>query len=82
VIIDALLNRADASGGIDAASLISALGRVPEQSIRSDGLVVLAANNEGVPFVLSNPGAGVSQDLERVAANLLGSGQVAAAVTR
>ncbi|MEO5918788.1 MAG: AAA family ATPase [Candidatus Limnocylindrales bacterium] len=77
-----LLNRSDASGGIDPASLIKALGRVPEHSVRSDGLVVVAANNEGVPFVLSNPGAGVSQDLERVAATLLGSGQMAAAVTR
>ncbi|MEO8462529.1 MAG: AAA family ATPase [Chloroflexota bacterium] len=80
--VEYLLNRADSSGGIDASALINALGRVPEHNVRSDGRVVLAANNEGVPFVLSNPEAGVSQDLELVAANLLGSGQVAAAVTR
>ena len=36
-----------------------------------NGAVVVPANNQGVPFVLSNPGAGVSQDVERLAVELL-----------
>jgi pilus assembly protein CpaE len=66
-----LVNRADSNAGIDPADLARALGRVPEHLVRSDGAVVGPANNMGVPFVLSNPGAGVSQDVERVAAELL-----------
>jgi pilus assembly protein CpaE len=72
-----LLNRADSNAGIDPADLARALGRVPEHTVRSDGRVVVKANNEGVPFVLSDPGAGVSQDIDRVAAALLGAGQPA-----
>ncbi len=77
-----LLNRADSSGGIDAGDLNRALGRVPEHVVRSDGPVVVAANNKGIPFVLSDPGAGVSQDIERVAAALLGVGQAVGAGAR
>jgi pilus assembly protein CpaE len=72
-----LVNRADANAGIDPADLTRALGRVPEHLVRSDGGVVVPANNQGVPFVLSNPGAGVTQDVERVAAELLARGRVA-----
>jgi pilus assembly protein CpaE len=74
-----LVNRADANAGIDPADLTRALGRVPEHQVRSEGGVVVAANNQGVPFVLSNPGAGVSQDVERLAAELLGTGRAAVA---
>jgi len=70
-----VVNRADANAGIDPADLTRALGRVPEHLIRSDGAVVVPANNQGVPFVLSNPGAGVSQDVERIAAALLVAGR-------
>ena len=70
-----VVNRADANAGIDPADLTRALGRVPEHQIRSEGAVVVPANNQGVPFVLSNPGAGVSQDVERLAAQLLAVGR-------
>jgi pilus assembly protein CpaE len=70
-----VVNRADAKAGIDPADLTRALGRVPEHQIRSEGAVVVPANNQGVPFVLSNPGAGVSQDVERLAAQLLAAGR-------
>ena len=70
-----LVNRADSNAGIDPADLIKALGRVPEHSVRSEGAVVVPANNQGVPFVLSNPQSGVSQDVERVAAELLAAGR-------
>ena len=39
----------------------------------SDGLLVVQANNDGVPFVLANPAAPISQDVGRLAAELLGS---------
>lgn len=77
-----VLNRADANGGIDPADLARALGRVPEHVIRSEGAVVVPANNKGVPFVLSNPEAGVSQDVERLAAALLGASQPVGAGAR
>jgi len=68
--------------GIDPADLTRALGRVPEHHVRSEGAVVVPANNQGVPFVLSNPGAGVSQDVERIAAELLGVGRAVAVGAR
>ncbi len=66
-----LVNRADSPGGIDPGDLQRALGRVPEHRVVSDGLLVVQANNEGVPFVLANPAAPISQDIHRVAAELL-----------
>jgi len=68
-----LVNRGDAKAGIEPAELARALGRVPEYQVRSEGAVVGPANNEGVPFILASPEAGVSQDLERVVAALLGT---------
>ena len=62
-----LVNRADSSGGIDPADLERAIGRVPEHRVVSDGILVVQSNNEGVPFVLANPAAQISQDVERVA---------------
>jgi pilus assembly protein CpaE len=66
-----LVNRADSPGGIDPTDLERALGRVPEHRVVSDGLLVVQANNEGVPFVLANPAAPISQDLQRIAVELL-----------
>ncbi len=74
-----LVNRADSAGGIDPHQLEQALGRVPEHRIVSDGLLVVQSNNEGVPFVLQNPKAPVSQDVMRTAAELLGARRPAAA---
>ena len=56
-----LVNRADSPGGIDPADLERALGRVPEHRVVSDGRLVVQSNNEGVPFVLANPDAPISQ---------------------
>ena len=66
-----LVNRADSPGGIDPVDLERALGRVPEHRVVSDGVLVVTSNNEGVPFVLANPSAPISQDIHRVAAELL-----------
>jgi pilus assembly protein CpaE len=68
-----LVNRADSPGGIEPEDLQRALGRVPEHRVVSDGPLVVRSNNEGVPFVLANPSAPVSQDLTRVARELLGA---------
>jgi pilus assembly protein CpaE len=66
-----LVNRADSSGGMDASELAKVIGRVPEHYVVSDGRLVIQANNGGVPFVLAEPGAQVSLDITRVAAELL-----------
>lgn len=66
-----LVNRSDSAGGIDPEDLQRALGRVPEHSVVSDGALVVRSNNEGVPFVLADPSARVSQDLARVASELM-----------
>jgi pilus assembly protein CpaE len=70
-----LVNRADSSGGINPDDLSRALGRVPEHSVVSDGMLVVQSNNAGVPFVLANPSAPISQDVGRVAAELVAARQ-------
>jgi pilus assembly protein CpaE len=66
-----VVNRADSTGGIAAEDLARALGRLPEHTIVSDGLLVMQANNEGVPFVLAFPDAPISGDIARLAAELM-----------
>lgn len=66
-----LVNRADSAGGLTFEELARALGRVPEYRVVSDGRLVVAANNEGVPFVTSAPDAQISRDIAAVAADLL-----------
>jgi pilus assembly protein CpaE len=65
-----ILNRADATGGIEPEALTSALGRAPDFTVTSDGRLVVESNNQGMPFVLANPAAPISQDLTRMAAAL------------
>ena len=73
-----LVNRADSSAGIDPNDLRVALGREPEYKIRSEGQVVGTASNQGAPFVMTDPGAGVSRDLLEVANGLFGRSIAAA----
>jgi pilus assembly protein CpaE len=80
--VNYLVNRADSAGGIEPDDLQRALGRVPEHRVVSDGQLVVRANNEGVPFILANPTAPVSQDIARVAAALMGMARVPAAAGR
>jgi pilus assembly protein CpaE len=77
-----LVNRADSAGGISPDDLARALGRVPEHSVMSDGMLVVQSNNEGLPFVLANPQAGVSQDVMRMASELMSVGRVPAGARR
>ncbi len=73
-----VVNRADSTGGIAAEDLARALGRVPEHTIVSDGILVVQANNEGLPFVIANPDAPISRDIARIAASLVSVVPVAA----
>jgi pilus assembly protein CpaE len=66
-----LVNRSDSSGGIGETELAGAIGRVPEHSVVSDGRLIVQSNNEGVPFILADPGAQASQDIVSVATELL-----------
>jgi len=77
-----LVNRADSPGGIQPDDLARALGRVPEHQVVSDGPLVVRSNNEGVPFVLANPSAPVSQDIARIAQELLGPARLPVAAGR
>ncbi|MGZ6340006.1 MAG: response regulator [Candidatus Limnocylindrales bacterium] len=67
-----LVNRADSPGGISPDDLARAIGRQPEHQVVSDGRLVVEANNEGVPFVLANPAAPISEDIRRMAQALFG----------
>jgi pilus assembly protein CpaE len=75
-----LVNRSDSSGGIGRDELTRALGRRPDFEVVSDGRLVVKANNEGMPFVVSSPDAAVSHDIRRVAQTLLGRAPVNAPV--
>ena len=66
-----LVNRSDSEGGIDPADLERAIGRVPEHKVVSDGKLVVASNNDGVPFVLASPDAQISKDVMRLAREIL-----------
>ena len=67
-----LINRADSSGGIGRDELARALGRRPDFEVVSDGRLVVQANNEGMPFVVSSPDAAVSRDIRHAAQTLMG----------
>jgi pilus assembly protein CpaE len=74
-----LVNRSDSNGGIDQETLSKALGRVPEHQVTSGGALVVRANNEGIPFVLADPSAQISQDVHRTAQELVGRAAAVAA---
>ena len=65
-----LLNRSDSTGGITKADVETALGSSIDYELVSDGRLVVAANNEGVPFVSGSPDAPISQGIQRLAASL------------
>jgi pilus assembly protein CpaE len=75
-----LVNRSDSTGGFDPAVLATVLGRKPEHTVTSGGPLVVRTNNEGIPFVLADPSAPVSQDIFRTAGELIGRPSVVASV--
>jgi pilus assembly protein CpaE len=68
-----VLNRADTTLGIRVADVEHSIGRKVDNTIVSDGRAVVYALNRGVPFVLSNREAQVSQDILRLATAVAGS---------
>ena len=70
-----VLNRADTTLGIRVADVEHSIGRKVDNTIVSDGRAVVYALNRGVPFVLSNREAQVSQDILRLATAVAGSGE-------
>jgi pilus assembly protein CpaE len=66
-----VVNRADSSGGLPSEQLESAIGRRADFGVVSDGRLVVQCNNDGVPFVLTNPDAQVSRDVDAIAESLL-----------
>jgi pilus assembly protein CpaE len=73
--IKLVLNRADTTLGIRVADIEHSIGRKVDNTIVSDGRAVVYALNRGVPFVLSNREAQVSQDVLRLAMAVTGSRQ-------
>ena len=65
-----ILNRADAAGGFSKVDVEEALGRSIDYEVVSDGRLVLAANNEGVPFVSASPETPISEGIRRIASSL------------
>jgi pilus assembly protein CpaE len=58
-----VLNRADGNLGIRVADVEHSIGRKVDHTIVSDGRSVVYALNRGIPFVLTNREAQVSQDV-------------------
>ena len=77
-----VLNRADSTLGIRVADVESSIGRKIEHTIVSDGRSVVYALNRGIPFVISNREAQVSQDILRLATSVAGEQQAVAAGDR
>jgi pilus assembly protein CpaE len=61
-----VLNRSDSTGGFSKADVEEALNRRIDYEVVSDGRLVMAANNEGVPFVLASPDAPISQAIKQM----------------
>lgn len=71
--MELVLNRADSALGIRVADVEHSIGRKVDHTVVSDGRSVVYALNRGVPFIVSNREAPVSQDVLRLARALLGA---------
>jgi pilus assembly protein CpaE len=65
-----VLNRSDSTGGMAKADVEEVLGQPVDYEVVSDGRLVLAANNEGVPFVLASPDEPISKAVRHIADSL------------
>jgi pilus assembly protein CpaE len=77
-----VLNRADSALGIRVADVENSIGRKIDRTIVSDGRSVVYALNRGVPFVLSNREAQVSQDVLALARSVVSDAKPAVAEDR
>ena len=65
-----IMNRADSPGGMGREQVEEALGHRIDHELVSAGPLVIAANNEGLPFVSVAPDAPISHGIRSVAAML------------
>jgi pilus assembly protein CpaE len=65
-----VVNRSDSAGGFAKTDVEAAIGRPIDYEIVSDGHLVVAANNEGVPFVSGSPDAPISEGVRLIAESL------------
>ncbi len=67
-----VLNRANGEGGMDVREVEESLRRPFAAVLPSDGKVVVPSVNRGIPFVVTNPEAGVSQGIFNLAKSVAG----------
>jgi pilus assembly protein CpaE len=77
-----VLNRADSAYGIRVQDVEQSIGRKIDHSIVSDGQTVVYALNRGVPFVLGNRHARVSQDVIKLTKAVAGEALAAENFTK
>lgn len=65
-----LVNRSDSLGGMPREAVAQALGRQADFGVVSDGVLVLEANNRGLPFMTMAPDAAIARDIAKIAADL------------
>lgn len=70
--IKLVLNRANGEGGMSIGEVEESLRRPFTAILPSDGKTVVAAVNRGIPFVVSNPDAVVSQGVFNLAKTIAG----------
>ena len=68
--ISYLVNRADLLGGLSRDAISQQVGRAPDYSVVSDGVLVVEANNRGESLVKLGPDAQITRDIVRVAEDL------------
>jgi pilus assembly protein CpaE len=77
-----LVNRADSLGGLPRDAISQQIGRAPDFSVVSDGILAVEANNRGEPLVRLGPDAQITQDVQRVADALSQMNQEVAVAAR
>lgn len=68
--ISYLVNRADLLGGLPRDAISRQVGRAPDFSVVSDGILVVEANNRGEPLAKLGPDAQITKDVARIAEEL------------
>jgi len=71
--VQLVVNRADSGYGIRLQDVETSIGRKITHSVVSDGRTVVFALNRGVPFVVTDPHARVSEDVVRMAREVVGT---------
>lgn len=69
--LEIVLNRSDATLGIQVSDAERSLGHAIDHTVVSDGATVVYALNRGVPFSISSPHTRVGRDVTRLAELLL-----------